>query len=173
MAEARKIGKKLLLRTGRFSVVEAKMRVRGRIVSKPYISHNDCAQILAIAKPGKILLIKSYRPVLNGYVYEMPSGTLKNGESPLAAAKRELEEETGYIAGKMTHMFSGHPLLGYSDCKLHFFIARGLRKVAQRVEDDESIFVEELEIGRVMNMFMDGKIKDLNVLTALLFYRQC
>ena len=144
--------------------------MRGRIVRKPYISQNDCAEILAITRKGKVLLIKSYRPELNDYVYEIPSGTLNTGEAPKAAAKRELKEETGYVAGKMTHMFSGYPLLGYSDCKLHFFVATELGRGSQQIENDESIFVEEFEIGQIIRMFKAGKIKDLSVLTAIQYY---
>ena len=121
------------------------MRIRGRIVDKPYISQNDCAVILAITKHGKVLMIRSYRPELDGYAYEIPSGTLKKGESAGDAARRELREETGYVAKRIKYMFSGYPLLGYSDCNMHFFLATGLEKDKQIVENDESIFIKAFD----------------------------
>ncbi len=139
-------------------------------MSKPYIRQNDCSEILAITESGSMVLVKSYRPELGCYAYELPSGTLKKGEDPKAAAIRELEEETGYVAGRMSHLFSGHPLLGYSDCRLHFFLATGLRKRRQRLEEDESIVVEEFKPGQVLGMLKAGKIRDLNVITALHHY---
>ena len=150
--------------------MDSKLRVRGVRVSKPYISQNDCVEILAITKRGGVVMIRSYRPELDGYVYEIPAGTLKDGERPEAAARRELMEETGYSAKKIAHMFSGYPLLGYSDCKLHFFLATGLERGGQRLEKDESIFVKEFGVAEVVRMFNKGRIQDLNALAAVQFY---
>ncbi len=151
--------------------MDSQLRIRGRSVSKPYVSQNDCAVVLAVTRGGKILLIKSYRPEMDGYVYEIPAGTLKDGERPEACARRELAEETGYTAKKIVRMFSGYPLLGYSDCELHFFLATGLKKGRRRMEKDESIFVEEFEVDEAINMFKEGRIADLNALTVLYFFR--
>ncbi len=167
---AHRTGTRLLLRTRRFSVVDSESLIRGRKVRKPYISHNDCVEILAMTG-SRVVLIKSYRPELNRYAYEIPSGTMRRGERPAAAARRELGEETGYYAKKIRHIFSGYPLLGYSDCKLHFFLATGLKKGAQRLENDESIFVEEMAVSKVLAMAKKGRIADLSVLTALDFCR--
>lgn len=166
----KKISKKRIFNTRRFTVIDAKLKIRGKIINKPYISHNDCAEILAITKTGKVVLIKAYRPELNAYDYELPSGTLKNNEKPEIAARRELEEETGYNAKSIRYMFSGHPLLGYSDCKLYFFLATGLEKIEQKMEEDESILVREFTFREVFKMLKGGKIKDLCVLSAIHYY---
>ncbi|VVB77094.1 RNA pyrophosphohydrolase [uncultured archaeon] len=164
-----RLGKEVLLRTRRFEVVEAAMRIRGRRISKPYISQNDCVEVLAVTKKGSVVLIRSYRPELDSYCYELPSGTLRDGESPRAGAARELLEETGFQAKNIKKMFGGHPLLGYSDCKLHFFMASGLEKEGQHLEDDESIQVEEFPLAKVLWLIRSGKISDLNVIPAMYY----
>ena len=137
---------------------------------KPYIRNNNCVEILAVTDKGKILLERSYRPDVSSYVYEIPAGTLDNGEDPRECAIRELEEETGHIAGKMRLIFAGYPMLGYIDCNSYFFLATKLRKKAQRLENDEEIGVFEFTPGQILRMYKDGKIKDLNVLVALYHY---
>jgi ADP-ribose pyrophosphatase len=168
--DVRKIDERTLFKTKRFAVLDAKLRIRNKVVTKPYISHNDCAEILAVTKSGSIVLIKSYRPEFDGYSYELPSGTLRNREKPERAAMRELEEETGYVGRKIKYMFRGYPLLGYSNCKLHFFLVTGLEKREQHLEDDESIFAKEFRPKEILKMLEDGKIKDLCVLSAMHYY---
>lgn len=166
----KKLGQNIIFRTRRFAVVDTKLRIRNKILNKPYISQNDCAVMLAFTEDGSIILIESYRPEFNGYSYELPSGTFKDNEKPAVAAKRELEEETGYVASKIRYMYGGYPLLGYSDCKLHFFLATNLQKKKQLLEDDESIFVKKFRPEEVLRMLRQGKIKDLCVLSAMHYY---
>jgi ADP-ribose pyrophosphatase len=166
-----RLGKRVLFGTRRFEVVEASMRIRGKEVTKPYIRQNDCAEVLAVTETGSAVLIRSYRPEIDGYCYELPSGTLKDGEDPKAGAARELLEETGFRAKSIRRMFSGYPLFGYSDCELHFFLATGIEKGEQRLEDDESIQVREFPLAEVPRLVKAGKIKDLNVLTAVCHLR--
>jgi ADP-ribose pyrophosphatase len=168
--DVKRLNKKVVFRTRRFAVIDAQLIIRDRVVDKPYISQNDCAEILAITKTGSILLIKAYRPEFNDYSYELPSGTLNNNEKPELAAKRELEEETGYIPKTVKYMFGGYPLLGYSDGKLHFFLATNLEKTEQKLERDESIYVEEFKPQEVLKMLQRGQIRDLCVLSAMHYY---
>lgn len=167
---AKKIGEKAVFKTRRFTVFDSKLKIRGKILNKPYIRQNSCSEILAITEDGFIILVKSYRPELDCYVYELPAGTLKNREDPEKAAMRELEEETGYAPRKIEYMFGGYPLLGYSDCKLYFFLATGLEKKKQNLEEDESINVKLFKPAEVLRLLEKGKIKDLCVLPAMYHY---
>ncbi len=167
---AEKLGEKEVFSTRRFRVINARLKIRGKVVEKPYIRHNDCAEMLAVTGSGSILLIESYRPEFDDYSYELPAGTLKDGENPKRAAERELEEETGYAAKNVRYMFSGYPLLGYSSSRLHFFLVTGLRKKEQRLEDDESISVKEFRPEEVLAMMESGEIKDLSVTSAMHYY---
>jgi ADP-ribose pyrophosphatase len=166
----KKIGEKKVFETRRFTVFDSKLKIAGKIVNKPYVRQNDCSEILAITRSGSVVLVRSYRPELDGYAYELPAGTLKEKENPKKAALRELEEETGYKAKRVEYLFSSYPLLGYSDCKLHFFLATALHKSRQRLEDDESIDVREYSPKEVFRMLREGKIKDMCVLSAMYHY---
>ena len=164
------LGKIEVFKTRRFTVLDSKLRIKGKVVTKPYIHQNNCSEILAITKEGKVVLVRSYRSELDRYVYELPAGTLKDGENPKSAAKRELLEETGYAARKMEPMFSSYPLLGYSDCKLYFFLATNLEKKKQNLEDDESITLGLFKPKEVLKLLKNGKIVDMSVLTAIHYY---
>ncbi len=163
------VGESVVHRTRRFGVVEARMRIRGRQVTKPFIRHGDIVLVLPITSNGKIILIKSYRPEVRRYVLEMVSGTLKRNEDPKMGAKRELLEEAGMIASSLEPMFGGYPMLGYSDAKYHFFVARGLEKGVQRLEKDEDIAVIEMSISDVEKEIRKGKIEDINIISAVMF----
>lgn len=165
-----KVGEEVLLTTRRFRVVDSELLIRGKRVRKPFIRHNDIVEILPITEKGDVVLLREYRPELNGYSYEIPGGSLKNRERIRAAALRELKEETGYDAKKLTFMFSGYPILGYSGSKMHFFLASGLRKGRQKMENDEEIEVREFTPAEVMRMFRENKIADLCVLPAMQHY---
>ena len=169
MQAARKLAEKTVYRTRRFDVVESKLRIRDKIIKKPFIRHNGFAEILPI-EGGSVVMIREYRHGINRYVYEIPSGTLKNGERPIDGARRELIEEAGIAASRLRHMFSGYHMLGYSSGESHYFLATGLRKVGQRLEDDEEIDVVRIRIGKLVKMIEKGKIGDLSVTTALFYY---
>lgn len=166
----RKIGERVLLSNRRFRIVSARLKIRGKTVEKPFMRQNDCVELIAVKDNGSILLAKSYRPELNRYIYEFPAGTMKRGESPRQAAARELAEETGYSAKKITFLFSGWPAFGYTDGKNYFFLAKGLSKEKQMLEADESIDIEEVSPGKLLRMLKQGKIEDLNVLAAFHYY---
>ena len=161
------IGESVAYKTRRFDVVEARMRIRGRTITKPFIRHNDIVFVIPITNSGEIVLIRSYRPELRRYVLELPSGTLKTRESPERGAVRELLEETGFVAGKMSHIISGYPMLGYSDAKYHFFKATRLKRGEQRLENDEDIEVAEVSQKYLLRLIASNKLDDINIALAL------
>ncbi len=161
------IGESVPYRTRRFDVIEARMRIRGRVITKPFIRHNDIVLVIPITDSGKIVLARSYRPELRKYVLELPSGTLKSRESPARGAARELLEETGFVAEKMSHILSGYPMLGYSDAKYHFFKATSLKSSKQRLEDDEDIRVAKVSRKYLLKLIASNKLDDVNIAIAL------
>lgn len=168
--KAKRISEKAVFKTRRFIVFDSKLRIAGKTVNKPYIRQNNCSEVLAITDDGYVVLVKSYRPELDRYVYELPAGTLEGRENPKKAARRELEEETGYIPKKVEYMFEGYPLLGYSDCKLYFYLATGLKRKSQDLEKDESIYVKLFKPADVIQMLENRTIEDLCVLSAMHYY---
>lgn len=167
MAGTRLLGESTVYRTRRFAVIEARMRMHDREITKPFIRHNDIVFVLPITEDGKIILIRSYRPEVRGYVLEVVSGTLKKNEKPEKGVRRELLEEAGVAASKLRHMFSGYPMLGYSDSRYHFFEARELERVGQKLEQDEDIKVLEMTKNQIFKLIAQNKIDDINLLLAM------
>ena len=145
------------------------IKVRGRKIRREIIEHRGAAAMLAIEK-GKVILVKQHRFPHN-YVLEIPAGTLEKGESPKKCAFRELQEETGYKAKKMTRLLSYYPSVGYNTEIIHCYLASGLTKVNDlNPEEDEIISVVKIDLKKLLNMIKAGKIIDSKTICAVLTY---
>jgi len=142
----------------------------GRRVRKEIVVHPGASAILPIIEPRKILMVRQYRHPVGEVLLEIPAGTLKPGEDPMACAARELEEETGYRAGKLAHLITVYPTPGYSSEILHIYLARDLRRGVQAPEMDENISIVEMSINQVLDGIRDGKIRDSKTIVATLYY---
>lgn len=108
------------------------------------IEHPGAVAIAAVGEDGKMLLVHQFRPAANGWTEEIPAGRLDPGEVPLEAAKRELEEETGYRADRWRELCSFMPAPGFCSEVLYLFEAQGLSKVPDgglACDEDEEIEV--------------------------------
>ncbi|MGI0072811.1 MAG: NUDIX hydrolase [Nitrosotalea sp.] len=140
-----------------------------RKVTREIIEHRGAAAVLAIEN-GKILLVKQHR-FPHGFVLEIPAGTLERGESPLHCAFRELEEETGYEARKMTPLVKYYPSIGYNTEVIHCFLASGIKKKSSlNLDEDEIISVVKIDLKKVLKMILSGKIIDSKTICAVLTY---
>lgn len=143
--------------------------VNKRKVAREVVEHRGAAAILAIDK-GKILLVKQYR-FPHGYVLEIPAGTLEKGEEPRKCAFRELKEETGHVAKKMTPLIKYYPSIGYNTELIHCFVASGLEKSSKlKLDADEIISVVKIDFNKVLRMILAGKIVDSKTICAVLTY---
>ena len=124
---------------------EYSLTIEGRKVRREIIKHPGAAAILAFDEKGKIILVRQHRFPL-GYVLEIPAGTLEKGESPKRCAIREIQEETGYKAKRMTHLITYYPSVGYNTEKIHCFVASGLTRVKMKLDTDEFITVKKMEL---------------------------
>lgn len=117
----------------------------------------------------RIVLIRQYRYAADGYVYEIPAGRLDTGESALACAHRELEEETGYRAAHMKSLVTVFTTPGFTDERIHLFLAWGLTSGQERRERDEFLTSVTFSQTQVMQMIQRGEICDAKTTVALLF----
>ena len=117
----------------------------------------------------QILLLKQYRYAAEGYLYEVPAGRLDPGEEPLACAQRELKEETGCVAERVTLMTTIYTTPGFTDERIHLFMAEGLTMGQAAPEADELIEVETMPLSQALSLIEDGTIKDAKTALALLF----
>jgi len=142
----------------------------GRKVRREIVVHPGASAILPIMESGKVLMVRQYRHPVGGVLLEIPAGTLKPGEDPMACAARELEEETGYRAEKLIHLITIYPAPGYSSEVLHIYLARGLKRGIRAPEVDEEISVIEMTFDQILDGIRDGKIRDSKTIAAILYY---
>ncbi len=131
------------------------------------VKHSGGVVILAV-KDDKILLVKQFRYPLKEVMFELPAGKLEAGEVPFEAAKRELEEETGYCANTWTPLGYVYTSPGYSDEKLYLYKAEDLEFTRCHPDEGEIIEAFEYPVSDVLKMVQTGVINDAKTLCALL-----
>jgi len=139
----------------------------GNKVELEIVKHPGAALVVPFIGNDKIVFIKQFRPVIDDYLYELPAGTLNVNEDITVCAKRELKEETGFIAGKIKKLGEIVLVPGYSTEKIFIFKAQGLKKVDCRNEPDEVIEVEFMSKLKIRGLFKAGKIIDAKTICAL------
>ena len=144
--------------------------IEGRKVKREMIEHRGAAAMLAFDEDNKVILVKQHR-FPHGYVLEIPAGTLEKNEDPMKCAYRELEEETGYRAKKMSPLITYYPSIGYNTEAIHCYVAAGLRKISDLdLDDDEILSVVKISLKRLLGMIKSGKIQDSKTICAVLTY---
>ena len=124
--------------------------------------------IVALTRNKKILLIRQYRKPVEGELMEVPAGLLRKGEKPVDAAGRELFEETGYIAKKISPVLSAYTSPGISSEVLRYFFASDLVEGKQNTEADEFIDVVAVKVRDAVKLIKKGKIKDNKTILGIM-----
>ena len=146
------------------------LTIEGRKVRREIIQHPGAAAILAFDEKGKVILVKQHR-FPHGYILEIPAGTLEKGEKPIDCAYREIIEETGYKAKKMTKLVSYFPSVGYNREEITVFVASGTKKEFDlKLDNDEFITVVKMDIKKLIGMIKAGKIIDSKTICAVMIY---
>jgi ADP-ribose pyrophosphatase len=143
-------------------------------VRRDVVRHHGSVVILALDEDGqgrhpRVLLERQYRHAAGARLWELPAGSLEPGENKLAAAKRELAEETGYTAARWQKALFFYVSPGFLDESMMVYLARGLRKGQAQPEEDERIATRFFPLSQAVRMAMTGKIKDAKTLAALLW----
>ena len=117
----------------------------------------------------QVLLIKQYRYAADGFLYELPAGRLDPGEDPADCARRELREETGCSAERVEFLYTMFTTPGFTDERIHLFMATGLTQGATGHESDEFLTLEPVPLSRALEMIRDGVIQDAKTALGLLY----
>lgn len=131
------------------------------------VKHSGGVVIFA-KKEDKVLLVKQFRYPMKEVLYELPAGKLEIGEDPFEAAKRELEEETGYCANKWTDLGYVYTSPGYSDEKLYLYMAEDLEFTHCHPDEGEILQALEYSYEDVLKMIANGEINDAKTLCAIM-----
>ncbi|NLS87207.1 NUDIX hydrolase [Bacillus subtilis] len=118
----------------------------GKTSKREIVKHPGAVAVLAVTDEGNIILVKQFRKPLERTIVEIPAGKLEKGEEPEYTALRELEEETGYTAKKLTKITAFYTSPGFADEIVHVFLAEELSVLDEKRELDEDEFVEVMEV---------------------------
>jgi len=136
---------------------------------REYIRHPGAVAIVALFDDGRVLLERQHRYALRRDFIEIPAGKLDAGEAHLDTAKRELLEETGYVAAEWRRLGIIHNAIGYSDEGIELWLARGLERREQKLEPGEFLEVFSLPLAEAQEMVRDGRITDAKTVAGLLW----
>lgn len=139
----------------------------GTTTDVEFIEHPGAAAIIPFLDDTRIVLLRQYRHALKRYIWEVPAGTLDPQEEIISCAKRELTEETGYSAGQWHQLGEIIPLPGYSDERIHIFLAADLQSADRHLDADEVIHVQEVDFFKALAMIGDGEIQDAKSIVGL------
>lgn len=140
----------------------------GSIGSREVVEHSGAVAVVALDDTGNVMLVKQFRYATGEELIEIPAGKINYGENPEECAVRELREETGYDAKEIIKLASFYSTPGFTNEKLHLFLATGLNYVGQHLDQDEFVEVSKVKLARALNMVDSGEIKDAKSITGLL-----
>jgi len=146
----------------------------GSIGELEIIRHSGASAIVPFlsdpqGEDPQVLMIRQYRYAADGYLYEIPAGRLDKGESPRDCAARELKEETGCTAEHFDHLLTIYTTPGFTDEKIHLFMATGLVAGDTKHEVDEFLDLHPMRLSRALEMVEAGEIQDAKTVIGLLF----
>jgi ADP-ribose pyrophosphatase len=176
--KARLISSEVVYQGPLFRVHQDKLIEPGGLHSeRDVIRHNGSVVILAIDKSKSkkdpwIVMERQYRHAANQFLWELPAGKMDAGEEPLAAAQRELEEETGYSARNWKPLVEYWASPGFLGETMKVFLAEGLIAGEARPEEDEKIDFRLVKLSELMKMIKQGAIHDGKTLVSVLLYLQ-
>ncbi len=133
----------------------------GKTTIREYIRHPGAVVIVPLLDDGKVLLERQFRYPHKQVFIEFPAGKIDPGEDPLACAKRELQEETGYSATDWQFLCTIHNAIAYSDEHLDIYMARGLTPGPNKLDDGEFLETITASIEQVLDWVRQGKITDV------------
>lgn len=141
----------------------------GSRARREYIEHPGAAIILPLFGDASVLLERQYRYPVAAHCFELPAGKLEAGEPALETAKRELLEETGYVASEWRELGQMLPCIGYSNERIDFFLARGLEFRGAQLDEGEFLETLRLPLVEALQWVRDGRISDIKTMLGLLW----
>lgn len=144
----------------------------GNIVKWDYIGHKGAAAVVPVTDDGKILMVRQYRNAIDRYSLEIPAGGLNSVDEPkIEAARRELEEETGYKSDNLELLICTVPAIAYSSEVIEIYVARDLKPSKQNLDEDEFIDVKAYDVDELCQMIYDCTIQDSKTIAAIMAYK--
>lgn len=141
----------------------------GREGAREYIRHPGACAIVPLFEDGSVLLERQFRYPNARVFIEIPAGKLEPGEPHLDTAKRELLEETGYVAAEWTRIATVNTAIAYTDEAIELYVARKLEKRVAQLDEGEFLETLVMPFDEAVRMVRDGRITDVKTVIALLW----
>lgn len=141
----------------------------GREVTLEVVRHPRSVVLLPVPERGRIILVRQYRYAVNAFLWELPAGSIDEGETPEQAAVRECHEEIAKIPGTVVRMAALFPTPGYCDEAMVFFRLSDLQEPteAAALDEDEDIEVRTFSLSDARDMVRSGEISDMKTIVGL------
>jgi ADP-ribose pyrophosphatase len=151
-----------------FDVTIDTIREGDKTYQREVVHHPGSAVIIPIFDDGTIALVRQYRHPAVRYLLEAPAGTLKRGEVPEEGAARELEEELGFVAGRLEKLSEFFVSPGFCEEKMWVYLATELNETQQQLEDDEILEVVRIRFSQALSMITTGEIEDAKTIIGVM-----
>jgi len=138
------------------------------IYQRDVVRHPGSAVIVPVFADETVALVKQYRHPAVRYLLELPAGTLNKDERPEVGAARELEEELGYVAGKLEKLNEFFVSPGFCEEKMWVYLATELSQTQQKLDEDEVIEIVRISFSEALEMITDGEIEDAKTIVGLM-----
>ncbi len=151
-----------------FTVTKDTVQEGDLVYQRDVVRHPGSAVVIPVFPDETVALVKQYRHPAVKYLLEAPAGTLADGEAPEVGAARELEEELGYVAGKLEKLSEFFVSPGFCEEKMWVYLATELTETKQNLDVDEVIEIVRIKYSEALEMITDGEIEDAKTIVALL-----
>jgi ADP-ribose pyrophosphatase len=142
----------------------------GRRTTFHIVKHPGAVAIVPVHANGDVVLLKQFRPSIGEEIYEIPAGTMEKGEAPLATAKREIVEETGFKATRWSKIGEFYTAPGFCDELMHLYVAHGLTPASAEGDEDEILQPVRMSIDAALRLIQSKRIRDAKTIAGLLIY---
>lgn len=173
MFEEKTIASRPIFQGRAFNVrVDTIINAAGEETTREIVEHGECIAVVPVDRNGDILLVRQFRKALENDLLEIPAGGIEQNEDPLTAVKRELQEEIGFLPGKVEKIGGFYTSPGFCTEYLHLFLAAELTPSRLLAEDTAGIEIVRIKPGQIISMLQNAEINDAKSAAGLLLYLQ-
>lgn len=140
----------------------------GTVTQREIVEHGETICVVPLDEDGNVLLVEQYRKPVGRRLLEVPAGGIDEGETPEEATRRELQEETGYTAGRLQHLTTFWLTPGFCTERMHAYLATGLERSSLKPDEDENIRVVPTPLNDVLGLIQSNVIRDAKSIAVLL-----
>jgi ADP-ribose pyrophosphatase len=173
MFEEKTISSQAIFQGRAFNVrVDTVINANGQETYRDIVEHGECIAVVAVDNNGEILLVRQLRKAVEKDLLEIPAGGIETGEDPAMAVKRELQEEIGFLPGRVEKLAGFYSSPGFCTEYLHLFLADELKPSRLVAEDTAAIEIVRIRSSQITKMIETGQICDAKSIAGLLLYLQ-